>query len=179
MPDNRGLMDQQFLMDRYKWELDRKDKISAAVNFPITILILVFSLLGTLLPKLNLVAPRAVLIVVPLLFTAGACGLVSLWWFTRSYQGSRYTYLPLLADLEAAQEEWRAFYRDAHVDVADSDFFSQEFRRSIIKAAGANTMTNDRRQAFLERGNIALVWMFVATAACAAFAFLSVTPKAG
>ena len=136
-------------------------------------------MLGALLPKLQLVAPRVVLLVVGLFLTAGVCGVVSLVWFIRSYQGSRYTYLPLLADLESAQEEWRAFYRDAHVDSAsaDEDFFAHEFRGRIIGAADANTTTNDRRQAFLERGNMALAWMFVATALCGTIAYLSVIFK--
>ncbi|MBI3491517.1 MAG: hypothetical protein HY047_07030 [Acidobacteria bacterium] len=170
-------MDLQFLLDRYKWELDRREKISAAVNFPVTILILVFSLLGALLPKLQLVAPQVVLPVVGLFFLAGGCGVVSLWHFIRSYQGSKYSYLPLLADLETTQEEWRAFYQEAHADGADEDFFAHEFRRHIIDAADRNTGSNDRRQAFLERGNIALVWMFVATALCAAGTYLSVIFK--
>jgi len=51
-------MDRQFLLDRYKWELDRKDRLTAAVNFPMTMLILVSGLLGTMLPRLE-AAPRA------------------------------------------------------------------------------------------------------------------------
>ena len=140
-------MDLQFLLDRYKWELDRRDKISSAVNFSVTIIILVSGLLGALLPKLQLVSPSVVLLVVGLFLTAGISGAVSLSWFIRSYHGSKYTYLPLLADLEAAKESWRAFYEDAHATGAEEDFFTHEFRGRIIEAADANTRTNDRRQA--------------------------------
>ena len=77
-------MDLQFLLDRYKWELDRKDKISAAVNFPVTMLILITGLLGALLPRLQLVAPRVVLVVVALFLAGGICGIVSLFWFVHA-----------------------------------------------------------------------------------------------
>lgn len=80
-------MDLQFLLDRYKWELDRKDKISAAVNFPVTMLILVSGLLGTLLPKLQVVSPRVVIPVVLLFLTAGGWGVAALWSFIHAYSG--------------------------------------------------------------------------------------------
>lgn len=98
-------------------------------------LILVTGLLGALLPKLQLVSPSVVLVVVAWFLAAGICGIVSLVWFVRAYRGSTYRYLPLLSDLEQAQEEWRAFYRDAHADGADEDFFTHEFRKRIIDAA--------------------------------------------
>src|SRR5437016_6048597 len=68
-------MDLQFLLDRYKWELDQRDKISSAVNFPVTIIILVSGLLGALLPKLQVVSPSVVLLVVGLFLTAGISGV--------------------------------------------------------------------------------------------------------
>jgi len=167
-------LDFQFLKDRYDYELDRKDRISAAVNFPVTMLILVTGLLGAIYPKLQFTAPRVVIPVVLLFLAAGGWGTRSLYWFICAYRGSQYTYLPLLADLESAREEWRQFYDDAHADGAGRDFFTHEFRQRMIEAADSNTQTNDRRQAFLDRGNIALVWMFGLTAACAALSFLSV-----
>ena len=170
-------MDLQFLLDRYKWELDRKDKISMAVNFPVTMLILITGLLGALLPKLQLVAPRVVLVAAALFLAAGICGIVSLFWFVHAYRGSTYMYLPLLSALDGAREEWRQFYEYAKADRADEDFFEHEFRGRIIEAADTNTRANDRRQGFLDRGNIALVWMLIATALCGAIAFLSVLFK--
>ena len=170
-------MDLQFLLDRYKWELDRKDRISAAVNFPVTLLILVSGLLGTLLPRLQLTAPHVVVPVVVLFLAAIGFGIASLVSFIHAYQGSLYTYLPLLADLESAQQEWRAFYEEANAHGAEEDFFVHEFRRRIIDAADRNTGTNDRRQAYLDRGNIWLIRMFVLTATSGALSFLSVMFK--
>ena len=170
-------MDLEFLLDRYKWELERKDRISAAVNFPVTLLILVTGLLGALFPKLQLTAPRVVIPVVILFLAAGGWGIASLGWFIRAYRGSVYTYLPLLADLESTMQEWRDFYEETHTDGADEAFFEHEFRKRIIDAADRNTGTNDRRQAFLDRGNIALIWTFVLTAVCGLLSFLSVMFK--
>ena len=170
-------MDLQFLLDRYKWELDRKDKISAAVNFPVTLLILVSGLLATLFPKLQLTAPHVVVPVVALYLAAVGFGIASLTWFIRAYRGSTYLYLPLLAALDEARDEWRQFYEYAKADRANEDFFEHEFRGRIIEAADRNTGTNDRRQAYLDRGNVALIAMFVLTAASGALSFLSVMFK--
>src|SRR5258708_15828734 len=116
-------MDLQFLLDRYKWELDRKDKISAAVNFPVTLLILVSGLLATLFPRLQLSAPHVVVPVVVLYLAAVGSGIASLPWFIRPYPGSAYLYLPLLPPLDEARNEWRQFYAYANADRADEDFF--------------------------------------------------------
>jgi hypothetical protein len=75
--------------------------------------------------------------------------------------------------LEEAREEWREFYEAARQGGADEDFFEHEFERHIIEAADRNTLANDTRQAFLDRGNIALVSMFVATALCGAVTYLA------
>jgi hypothetical protein len=84
-PRNYGATrDLQFLLDRYKWELDRKDKISAAVNVPVTLLILVSGLLATLFPKLKLTAPHVVVPVVVLYLAAVGFGIASLTWFIRA-----------------------------------------------------------------------------------------------
>lgn len=144
------------------------------MNFPVTLLILVSGLLATIFPKLQLTTPHVVIPVVVLFILAGGFGLASLVWFIRAYRGSLYTYLPLLADLESVKEEWRAFYEEAHATGADEDFFVHEFRKRIIDAADRNTGTNDRRQAYLDRGNVALISMFVLTAASGALSFLSV-----
>ena len=95
-------MDLQFLLDRYKWELDRKDKISAGVNFPVTLLILVSGLLGTLFPKLQLTTPHALAPVVILFLASVGFGIASLVWFIHSYRGSRYTFLPLSSSTNSA-----------------------------------------------------------------------------
>ena len=168
-------MDQQFLVDRCKWELDRKDKISSTVNFPTTILILVSGLLGALLPKLQLTAQAIVIPVVGAFLVAGAWGCFAMWCFVHAYRGSRYVYLPLVRDLETTRLQLQA--QEDPDDEPGGDFAAQ-LRERIIDATDANTSVNDRRQAFLERGSIALVWMFIATASCATAAYLSVIFKA-
>jgi hypothetical protein len=85
--------------------------------------------------------------------------------------------LPLLAALDEARDEWRQFYEYAKSDRADEDFFEHEFRGGTIEAADRNTGTNDRRQAYLYRDNVAINAIFVLTVASGALSFLSVMFK--
>lgn len=164
-------MNFQFLTDRYKWELDRKDKISSAVNFPVTILALVAGLLGTLFSKLQLVPPRIMLLSVLLFLIAVGLGFKSAFEFMRAYHGTSYSYLPLLRDLETMRLQLEA--QEDPDDEPDREF-TLKLGERIIEATDGNTASNDRRQAFLERGNIALIWMIVFTGSCGLIAFLVV-----
>lgn len=178
LPDNRGnpwtFSIPTSLKDRYDFELERKDKITAAVNFPVTMLILVAGLMGALYPKLQLTHVRVVLIAAGFYVGAVVSGVVALLWFIRAYRGSTYEFLPLLRDIADSIGEWRAFYEAAHADGAEKDYFENEFMQRIIQAADRNTQANDRRQAYLDRGVVALIWMFSCTALSAAVSFFSV-----
>jgi len=148
-------MDQAFLMGRYDAELKRKDQITGAVSFPVTILTLLGSLIATMAKNLSLQT-----LPVTIGYSIGATTWVaftsaSLWFLSRAYHGSVYDYLPRLTELEE--------FRD---DASTSSEFDTAFRKAIIEATDTNAVTNDARQAYLDRGNVFLLVAVVIGAAC-------------
>jgi len=82
----------------------------------------------------------------------------SLWFLSRAYHGSTYEFLPRLTELEEFRQ-----------DRAASTDFEELFRSGIIDAADTNAVTNDARQAYLDRGNVFLLVAVVLGAVCGGF----------
>ena len=172
-------MDVPFLMDRYKWELDRRDKISSSANFPTTILIVLAGALGTLIQvSTNLKSVFFWWLFVPIVI-AGVIGAIAGYQFMQAYfDGSEYKVLPPLIELElmrvqlADQEEQ---------DDTPEEEFTRGLRSRIIDATDVNAASNDRRQARFEKGVKWLKYTVCATACCAVlsvpFGVISHWPK--
>lgn len=151
-------MDISFLMGRYDAELKRKDQITSAVNFPVTILTLLGSVVVTMAKGLSLDTPP---VSTGYFMSAAAWAgftAMSLWFLSRAYHGSTYEFLPRLTELEE-------FRQDGTI----SPDFDELFRRGIIDAADTNAVTNDVRQAYLDRGNVFLLVAVVLAAMCGGF----------
>ena len=156
-------LDFDFLKDRYDSELERKDKLTASVAFPVAVLT---ALGGLIVAMGRSFSYRDSVLTV--LFLAPVClGFAAfakcLYHLAYVYHGTTYEYLPRLGELEEAQKEWRDFYSYGHDEGADEDFAS-ELRRRIIKSADGNAKNNERRTAFLDRANVALLAVLILTA---------------
>jgi ABC-type transport system involved in cytochrome bd biosynthesis fused ATPase/permease subunit len=134
-------MDLQFVIGRYDRELDRKDQLTSAVNFPVTILILLGSALVTMTQGMPFNGGAIMAgFIVALLFTMMFIA-ASLYNLGYAYMGEKYEYLAKLDDIA-----------DAESELADEEF-DEALRESIIEATDANTELNQTRQAFLGYGN--------------------------
>jgi hypothetical protein len=76
----------------------------------------------------------------------------------RSRADRTYEYLPRLTEIE----EFRG-------DGTISPEFEELFRQGIIDATDTNAVTNDVRQAYLDRGNVFLLVAVVIAAMCGGF----------
>jgi hypothetical protein len=148
----------EFLKDRYDYELRRKEELTAALGLPVGVLgglgSLIVAMIRTFAFRRDAATYAFCVLVTPAICSFFAC-LAQL---VRAYHRQKYIYLPLLKDLEATREEWRAFYEAAGYTGADQDFFSHELRMRIIEAADRNTTNNDERGSLLYW---ARVWLFV------------------
>lgn len=151
-------MDLGFLMGRYDGELKRKDQITGAVSFPVTILTLLGSVVVTMAKGLSLDTPPVTIGYFISLATWAGVTSASLWFLSRAYHGSTYEFLPRLMELEEFQQDGE-IKRD----------FDALFRRAIIDATDTNAVTNDVRQAYLDRGNVFLLVAVVLGASCGGF----------
>lgn len=160
MPDNRGVqpLDFDFLKNRYDLELQRKDKLTDALNLPVGVLGVFGSVLAVMVRSFAFHRNVITVVFVVFLVLSVASFFACLIQLGRAYHRQKYKYLPLLHELEEKLEEWRAFYLDAHHAGAEEDFFNHELRQHIIEAADRNTVNNDERSRLLYW---ARVWLFV------------------
>lgn len=161
-------MDFEFLKQRYDFELSRRDAITAALGLPFAILTAVGSLAIAVIRSFGY--QRHPWITVGFLMAVAWALLLfiaAIYYLSHAYRDDTYTYLPKLAELEAARQMWRG----------DDGFFRHELRELIIEAADYNATTNDNRSAYLGRANAAIVWLAASVGAAAvAFAANQVLP---
>lgn len=150
-------MDFSFLVSRYDRELDRKDKLTAAVGLPVTILAALGGIIVAIARGFSYSEPWRIVAFMAVLAVDFASIGWSLYWLTRNYGGSEYVFIPKLEELEKTRVDLE------HGE--PSHQFMDALRESIILAADANAQTNDTRSAFMDRANQTLVVLLVATAA--------------
>ena len=154
-------MDLDFLLDRYKWELERREKLTAAVAFPTTILVFLGGLLAAMARGFTYERDWQTACLSAGLLVALVVASNCLYCLTRAYHGSTYHYLPRLNELENA-------FVDA-IDQNPSDGeqeFDGIFRERIIDATDDNARASDTWQAYLDRANFRLILFVIATAFC-------------
>ena len=159
-------MDFNFILGRHDRELDRKDRLTAAVALPVSILAALGGAVATMARGFSYGPGRLSIAFGIALSIDVAATALCLYWLARNYTGSTYVYLPRLGELETARTEWAEFYEAAKQGGAEEDFFKHEFERRIIEATDANAATNDSRTAYIDRANQTLVAVLIAAAVC-------------
>ncbi|MBM2813032.1 MAG: hypothetical protein HW416_3791 [Chloroflexi bacterium] len=156
-----------FLKERYEFELDRKEKLTAALTLPVGVL----SLLGGALTAMarsftykDLTVSGFFLV---FLVAAVLSFFICAYRLMRAYHAQTYIYLPLLSEFETFEEEdrqWRAYVEATGGDLSNEEDFDSWLRKRIINAADANTRSNDQRAKWLHQSRSWLFAVFCFTA---------------
>jgi hypothetical protein len=146
-----------FLKERYDFELDRKDKLTAALALPVGVLT-VLGGLGTAMLNSFTFADQTLSAIFVVSLLGGFIAFTScLVFLGRAYLAQTYAYLPLLGDLKKFEDEMAEFSRVmAGGDAEVAEEFNDEFQRRIIAAADANTLSNDERSKWMHWSRIML-----------------------
>lgn len=155
-------LDFAFIKGRYDFELQRREHLTAALSLPVGVLsgmgsLMVVMARSFVFDSLGL----GLLFYVPLAAAAG-CFAACLFKLSQAYHRQSYVYLPPLAELERALQEWRAFYEEAGYEGAERDFFLHDLRGRVIEAADRNTRNNDERSSLLYQARIHLFGLLAA-----------------
>ena len=173
MVSNRGLFydgahqikfDFDFLKDRYDYELQRREQLTAALTLPVGVLTVLGGAMAAMARSFSYKDGLLTWVFGILLGLAVIAFFLCMLNLGRTYHRQTYIYLPLLGDLHKVREEWRAFYEEAHHRRAADDSFQQELEASIIGAADRNTRSNDQRSRYLFWSRLALFAVLVSTA---------------
>lgn len=160
MPDNRGdpVFDFKFLKDRYDFELTRKEQITNALTMPIGVMSVVGALLVAMSSSFDFKDSSLWWFFVPLFVADVLSFIMCLIHLARGYHLQTYIYLPLLADLDQAVDEFRDFNAYVRANQGEAEeTFEDDLRKRIIDAADRNTKTNERRTEYLR---VARLWLF-------------------
>jgi hypothetical protein len=160
-------VDLEFLMKRYQWELERKDKLTSAVSIPVTILAALGGLDVAMTRSFKFSAESLSALFLIALIADAVTASFCLFWLGRNYAGSAYVYLPPLQEIE---EDRVRLEEDKDMP---PEAFEAVLRHNIISTTDTNAETNDARSAFMDRSNQALVGVMVASAATAVIYVLS------
>jgi hypothetical protein len=148
-----------FLKDRYDFELQRKEQLTAALALPVGALGVLGSLLAVMVRSFDFRGDSTSWLF-GMAVTAAVCSFFGcLVQLARAYHRQTYRYLPLLKELDDKLEEWRAFYAETGFTGDEEDFFIHELRTRIIDAADQNTQSNDARSALLYWARVWLFWL--------------------
>jgi hypothetical protein len=156
------LFDIEPLLRRYDLELDRRDKLTSALSFPVGVLSGLGGLLAAMARSFTYREPLLTVIFSVLLVAAVVAVAVALIFFGNAYHGETYELLPTLGELGAARRNYSEYYEDN--EKAAYQDFEDNLRFRIIEATDRNANSNDRRQGYLHRANITLFIVLVLTA---------------
>lgn len=153
-------MKAEFLKGRYDFELDRKDKLTAALTLPVGVLGGLGGVLVAMIRTFNYSDSLLWWVFVPSVVAAAGAFIACLATLWPAYYRQEYSYLPLLRELEDWETEFRDFNRYVENTGGDiEETFSDHLRERIIVAADKNTLSNDERSKFLHWSRAALFWL--------------------
>ena len=159
--------DFDYLRDRYEYELQRKEQLTAQLTLPVAVLGLLGSAIVAMARSFSYRLPLLTIPFMIILSGAGMAFLVCLVYLGRSYHRQTYVFLPLLEATDQSRNEFLKFasvMAGGEAEVLDE--FEKQMRGRIINAADRNTDTNDERSALLHRARLALfVVLLLATVA--------------
>ena len=172
----------EFLKDRYDYELDRKDKLTAALALPVGVLgvlgsagVAMFRTFAFRDPTLSVLFA---LITAVGFVTFTACLFLLCWAFV----AQTYVYLPLLGHIDGwdeAERQWLDYVKSTGgtpPDDYEEETTASALRKRIIVAADANTLSNDRRSKRLHWSRVALLWT-VGAAYAAGIVYVADQPR--
>lgn len=150
-------LDFAFLTDRYDFELERKEKLTAALALPVGVLAVLGSGGIAMVRSFTYRDPTLNALFLGFLFAGLGAFSLCLWFLAHSYIAQKYVYLPLLAELKRFEDEmmeYASVMAGGESEVRDD--YERELRRRIIAAADTNTLANDWRSRWLHWSRITL-----------------------
>ena len=160
-------MDDKFIIDRYNFELQRKEHLNGSLTFPVALLTAIGTALLAMVRSFTSQELPVTLLFLLLVFGAAVCLTMCAVFLFRAYHNQTYEYLPLLRKLRDWQEEsaaWLSYVEDNGGNPGDEESFEENFEKRIINAADRNTQTNDERSKWMHIARRWLMGAFVATA---------------
>ena len=149
--------DFDYLKNRYDFELQRKEQLTAQLTLPVAVLGLLGSAIVAMARSFSY---REMVLTIPFIIMLSAATLAFLMclvYLGRSYHRQTYVFLPMLEDTDASRTEFLKFapvMAGGEAEVLGE--FEKQMRGRIIHAADRNTETNDERSGLLHRARLAL-----------------------
>ena len=128
-------LDLAFLKDRYDYELDRKDKLTASLTLPVGILTGLGGLLAVMSRSFTYGSPGLTIPFLAFLGVAVLSFVVCLVCIGRAWHSSEYEYMAFIGTLDRTLQEFEAYYEGDPKTAGEE--FTGNLRRSIIQAADA------------------------------------------
>lgn len=164
-PEQPSVLDFAFLKDRYDYELQRKEQLTAGLTLPVGVLGALGGLIAAMAQAFNYDQSWLTKIFRGCLVADVLAFFVCLVLLGAAYHRQSYQYLPLLHALDAAKTEFDEYneWIVANGGEIEGDFDSY-LRQRIIEAADGNTEESERRHRYLFRARLALFAVLVLTA---------------
>ena len=178
--------DFDFLKDRYDYELQRREQLTAALTLPVGVLTVLGGAMTAMARSFSYQDGLLTWVFGILLGLAVIAFFRCMFDLGRAYHRQTHIYLPLLGELRETREKWRAFYKELHQRVSYEeehqdgsnddlfqheehqggvdDLFQHELEERIIDAADRNTRNNDQRSRYLFSARIAIFAVLAMTA---------------
>lgn len=157
-------MDFKFAKDRYDYELERKEQLTAALTLPMTALSILGGALIAMARSFSYEDRLLTALFGSLIVLDAVAFTVCLTYLGRAYHRQKYIYLPLLKELDEWEEEYRQFMSYVESTGGHAPGTEHTILERIIDAADRNTRNNDIRSGLLHWARVALFMVLVMTA---------------
>lgn len=155
-----------FYKEMYYFELQRRDRLASALTLPIGIVVIIVGGLLYYVPRLPPLSADPWIMAFFVTFGLGVLSTITAVYFlARSAWNHAYGYIPTPSEIEAYRQALVQYYREnpgvaPGVDTDFESFLSSQF----LSHTERNTLSNDRRSAYLHRGlcGILLAIIFLA-----------------
>jgi hypothetical protein len=146
----------EFLKERYDFELNRREQLTAALALPVGVLGGLGSVLALMARSFVYRHDLLTKLFVPFLVVDVVAFFACLTYLARAYHRQKYLYLPLLQELQ----DWENLFVGLHsyeVAMGQADeAFEKHIGERIIEAADRNTQNNDERSRLLYWSRVSL-----------------------
>ncbi|OFW47291.1 MAG: hypothetical protein A3J29_08875 [Acidobacteria bacterium RIFCSPLOWO2_12_FULL_67_14b] len=158
--------DFDFLRNRYDYELQRKEQLTAALTLPVAVLSALGGAIVAMARSFSYLEPLLTWSFGTILAAEGFAFVACLAYLARAYHRQTYVFLPMLGEIDKSREEFLEFapaMAGGEAEVIEA--FETQMRQRMIEAADRNTQTSDERSGLLHRARLALYAVLVLTAA--------------
>jgi len=115
-------MEKELFKDMYYFELDRKEKLNAKVNLPITIIMLICGAIVYFTRSINMFGIDLISIFFWILYAGLLIStIITVYYICRSFYDYPYEYIPTASDFEKDINNLQEYYEDPYFDDIEKD----------------------------------------------------------